>query len=146
MSEHEQTPLFEGIFFFACVWSLGSVCDTTSKLKFDAIFKHLSTGYPLKEGLVNELVSSAASTQYVFSMPMEGTVFDYKLTIATKPEWSKWSEDIDSGAALPRDIYACQLIIPNEEQAKYNYLMTLLIENSKPFLLVGAPGTGNRLM
>ena len=35
-----------------------------------------------------------------------------------------------------------QLIIPTAETAKYCYLMKLFVENSKPFLLIGASGTG----
>lgn len=79
---------------------------------------------------------------YVFTLPKEHDVFSYKLVIGTKPEWHKWEEDIDSTAPLPRDIYACQLIIPTVDTAKYYYLMNLFVENSKPFLLIGPPGTG----
>ena len=145
MSEHEQTPLFEGIFFFACVWSIGAVGDTATKEKFDLIFKELLYG-DLSEDLKTNLQINCdippMEIPYVFPMPHSGSVFDYKLVIGTKPEWIKWEEDIDSNAPLPRDIFACQLVIPNVEQAKYYYLMNLFVENSKPFLLVGDPGTG----
>ena len=43
---------------------------------------------------------------------------------------------------MPRDIFACQLIIPTVDTAKYYYLMNLFVENSNPFLLLGPPGTG----
>ena len=51
----------------------------------------------------------------------------FKLVIGTKPEWRKWEEDIDASAPLPRDIYACQLIIPTVDTAKYYYLMNLFV-------------------
>ena len=50
-----------------------------------------------------------------------------QLVIGTKPEWRKWEEDIDASAPLPRDIYACQLIIPTVDTAKYYYLMNLFV-------------------
>ena len=81
-------------------------------------------------------------SQYVFPPPKEEDVFSWKLVIGTKPEWQKWEEDIDTSAPLPRDIYACQLIIPTVDTAKYYHLMNLFVENGKPFLLIGAPGTG----
>ena len=79
---------------------------------------------------------------YVFPIPSAGRVFDYKLSIGTKPEWSKWDEDLDANAPLPRDINACQLVIPNVETVKHFFIMNLFVESSKPFLLIGESGTG----
>lgn len=86
--------------------------------------------------------SAELETPYVFPLPKEQTVFSYKLAIGTKSEWVKWEEDIDNSAQLPRDIFACQLIIPTAETAKYYHLMNLFVESGKPFLLIGASGTG----
>ncbi len=41
-----------------------------------------------------------------------------------------------------RDLNACQLVIPNVETVKYSFIMSLFVESSKPFLLVGESGTG----
>ncbi len=144
MSEHEQTPIFEGIFFFACVWSLGAVCDTSTKDKFNVIFRELLKESPDDKAISDYLPCKVPQMEkaYVFPIPESGSVFDYKISIGTKPEWTKWEEDVDPNAPLPRDIFACQLIIPNVEYAKYYFLMNLFVENDKPFLLVGAAGTG----
>jgi len=148
MSEHEQTPIFEGVFFFSLVWALGGVCDQAAKAKFNAVCRRLLVGdldeATAKEAGVSADQIPALNRPYVFPIPPEGDVFDYKLTIGTKPEWARWEEDVDPNAALPRDIYACQLVIPNAEAVKHFFLMNLFVENSQPFLLVGKSGTGNK--
>ena len=50
-------------------------------------------------------------TPYAFPLPAGMDVFSFKLAIGTKAEWQKWEEEIDTSAALPRDIFACQVII-----------------------------------
>ena len=144
-SETELNPLFEGMFFFSCIWSLGAVCDLDGKGQFSMIFHELLKGDlsdSLKESLNLSVDIPSVETPYVFPLPKEKSVFSYKLTIGTKSEWIKWEDEIDSSAALPRDIFACQLIIPTAETAKYYHLMNLFVENGKPFLLIGSSGTG----
>ena len=46
---------------------------------------------------------------YTFPLPRELDVFSFKLSITTKAEWQKWDEEVDTAAALPRDIFACQV-------------------------------------
>ena len=53
----------------------------------------------------------ALETPYAFPLPGGMDVFSFKLSIGTKAEWQKWEEEIDTSAALPRDIFACQVII-----------------------------------
>ncbi len=104
-SETELWPLFEGMFFFACIWSLGAICDSEGKAKFNLVFHEL-----MKGDLSNEVRTSlnlstevpALDTPYVFPLPKEATVFSYKLVIGTKSEWQKWEEEIDTSAPLPR--------------------------------------------
>ena len=144
-SETELGPLFEGMFFFSCIWSLGAVCDKEGKAQFSTVFHELLKGdmsSSLKTSLNITNDIPALDTPYVFPLPKENSVFAYKLTIGTKSEWVKWEEDIDSSAPLPRDIFACQLIIPTAETAKYYHLMNLFVENGKPFLFIGPSGTG----
>ena len=42
----------------------------------------------------------------------------------------------------PRDILPCHLVVPNIDQAKYNFLLSLIVENKKSLLLVGEAGSG----
>ena len=50
MSEHEQTPIFGGIFFFSCIWSIGAICDDKFKVVFNEVFRALLKG-DLEEAL-----------------------------------------------------------------------------------------------
>ena len=43
-SETELGPLFEGMFFFSCIWSLGAVCDKEGKGQFSQVFHELLKG------------------------------------------------------------------------------------------------------
>jgi dynein heavy chain len=145
MSDSEQLSTLEAIFFFSCVWSIGAVCDTDTKAKFDIIFRELLSGDLSADtkGSLNISHDIPLENPYLAPLPKTGSVFDYKLVLNEKQsEWKRWEEDVDMTVPLPREIYACQLIIPNAEQAKYNFVMNLLIENSRPFILLGSPGTG----
>ena len=89
-SETELTPLFEGMFFFSCIWSIGAVCDEEGKAQFNTVFNELLKG-DLPEDLKNSLNLSVEipplENPYVFHLPKERSVFSYKLTIGTKSEW-----------------------------------------------------------
>ena len=43
-SETALNPLFEGVFFFSCIWSIGAVCDSRTKKLFDTVFTQLTEG------------------------------------------------------------------------------------------------------
>ena len=71
----------------------------------------------LKGDLSQKLKQSANITEdilpldapYTFPLPRELDCFSFKLSITTKAEWQKWDEEVDTAAALPRDIFACQV-------------------------------------
>ena len=111
-SEHELNPLFEGkyfdsdyishdvylersqnfkcksfqllgMFFFSCIWSIGAVCDSETKKKFNLIFTELLKG-ELSEDVQKSLQLGALDvppleTPYVFPPPKECDVFSYKV-------------------------------------------------------------------
>ncbi|QQP52952.1 Uncharacterized protein FKW44_005260, partial [Caligus rogercresseyi] len=131
-SDNELIPMFEGMFYFSTIWSIGGICHEEGKKTFDS---HL-----IENG---GSLNANAGWEPSFPIPKEDSksVFDYKLIIGTKPEWQRWELEA-SNTSLPRDIYACQLIISTCETVKYNHLMNLLVDNSKPFIFIGASGTG----
>nr|XP_040564670.1 dynein heavy chain 7, axonemal-like [Lepeophtheirus salmonis] len=145
-SDNELIPVFEGIFYFSCIWSIGGICHEDGKKKFNSEFKKImynenNEALNLSDNVINE--ENFSSWEPTFPLPREDqkTVFDFKLIVGTKPEWQKWDVEV-SNISLPRDIYACQLNISTCETVKYNHLMNMLVENSKPFLLIGSSGTG----
>ena len=92
--------------------TLGAVCDKEGKSEFSLVFHEL-----LKGDLSQKLKQSANITEdilpldapYTFPLPRELDCFSFKLSITTKAEWQKWDEEVDTAAALPRDIFACQV-------------------------------------
>ena len=92
--------------------TLGAVCDKEGKTEFSLVFHEL-----LKGELSQKLKQSSNITEdilpldapYTFPLPRELDVFSFKLSITTKAEWQKWDEEVDTAAALPRDIFACQV-------------------------------------
>ena len=129
----KSKSVFEALFLFCCVWSIGTVLDTEHKDKFDSAFRQLNP---------SEVVSDGKTTTNHIPIPADCSIFDYKLNLTPTLNWVKWDTLVDTSTPLPREIFACQLIIPNSEQAKYEFLMKLLVCNGKPFILVGESGTG----
>ena len=71
------------MFFFSCIWSIGAVCDSETKKKFNLVFTEL-----LKGDISDELKKSLQlggcdipplETPYVFPPPKDGDVFANKV-------------------------------------------------------------------
>ena len=74
---------FAGMFFFSCIWSIGAVCDSETKKKFNLIFLELLKG-DLSDELKKSLQLGACDvppleTPYVFPLPKEHDIFSYKV-------------------------------------------------------------------
>ena len=70
------------MFFFSCIWSIGAVCDSETKKKFNLIFTELLKG-DLSDDLKKSLQLGACDvpaleTPYVFPPPKVNDVFSYK--------------------------------------------------------------------
>ena len=71
------------MFFFSCIWSIGAVCDSETKVKFNLVFKELLNGN-LSEDLIKSLQLGSCDvppleTPYVFPPPKDSDVFAYKV-------------------------------------------------------------------
>jgi dynein heavy chain len=144
-SEQELRPVLEGIFFFSCIWSMGGVCNRVLAKQFSALLYQLISG-PLssetRESFGIATVVEAPRSPYLLPVPGPGDVFAFQLTIHNKAEWTKWEDALSSNSSLPRDVFAGNMIVPTLESTRYQYIMTLLLQNDKPFLLIGPSGTG----
>ena len=145
-SEQELRPVLEGIFFYSCVWSMGGVCDRFLAKQFSALLYLLMDGGDLSPearqsfGITTEV--EAPKSPYLLPVPGPGEVFAFQLVIHNKAEWTKWEDAVSSTSSLPRDVYAGNMIVPTLESTRYQHIMTLLLQNDKPFLLIGPSGTG----
>ena len=74
-----------GMFFFSCIWSIGAVCDSETKVKFNLIFTELLKG-DLSDDLIKTLQLGSCEippleTPYVFPPPKDSDVFGYKVLL-----------------------------------------------------------------
>lgn len=56
--------------------------------------------------------------------------------------WQKWSEDLANAASIPRDVAAHQILVPTVTTVQVTAILSLLVSQAKPLLLVGPPATG----
>jgi dynein heavy chain len=144
-SEQELRPVLEGIFFFSCIWSLGGVCDRLLAKQFSALFYLLMDGSISSDTCQSFGITSdveAPKSPYLLPVPGPGDIFAFQLVIHNKAEWIKWEDSVSSTSSLPRDVFAGNMIVPTLESTRYQYIMTLLLQHDKPFLLIGPSGTG----
>ncbi|XP_076748638.1 dynein axonemal heavy chain 7 isoform X2 [Xylocopa sonorina] len=145
MDELDLRAQIEGSFFFSCIWGLGGVLGVNSRERFSVLFRgFLEKNFPqdLIEtfGLLKSI--EPPLRPYIFVMPRDGLVFDYKFIKEGKGKWRLWSDDLLDSPPIPRDIPVNQIIVPTVETIRYTALFRLLISNEKPVLFVGPTGTG----
>ncbi|XP_076249285.1 dynein axonemal heavy chain 7 [Calliopsis andreniformis] len=145
MNELDLRAQIEGSFFFSCIWSLGSTLTVKSKERFSTLFRgFLEKDFPsnLMEMFRLPNVVEPPLKPYIFVMPRDGLVFDYRFIKEGKGKWRLWADELLDGPSIPRDIPVNQIIVPTVETIRYTALFRLLIGNEKPVLFVGPTGTG----
>ncbi|XP_046403326.1 dynein axonemal heavy chain 7 [Ischnura elegans] len=145
LSDLDIRAQLEGVFFFSCVWSLGALLDFDSRLKFDVLFR----GFFVKDFPEDLITQFNLLTEvppplkpYIFPMPAQATVFDYKFIKEGKGKWRSWEEDLQPAAPIPRDISVNQIIVPTVETVRNMALMAIILPHKFPILFVGPTGTG----
>lgn len=147
LSELDIRAQLEGIFFFACIWSFGGSLNESSRELFSELFHGLSLKeFPIelyeKFQIPATLQVTTLMKPFIFSLPKEGSVFDYRFIKDGKGKWKLWSDEIALAPVLPRDIPVNQIIITTKETVRICALLDLLVRHDKPVLLVGPTGTG----
>ncbi len=153
----------EGMFIFSLIWSLGSLLNTDSRLKFDYFLrKILVDGITEEEKTKLGLLDTVEppSKTYAVLLPESGTIYNYKFVTdkeeeqateddaANKSEdtgnkyWEPWSLALAAVAPIARDALFNEIIVDTEDTIRYTFLMDILVTNQKPVLFVGPTGTG----
>ncbi|XP_024941329.1 dynein heavy chain 7, axonemal [Cephus cinctus] len=135
----------EGSFFFSCIWAMGGTLEAKCREKFSLLFHGL-----LEKEFPVALLTQFQLTEpipppikpYIFIMPKDGLVFDYRFIKEGKGKWKQWSDELLNAPPIPRDIPVNQIIVPTVETIRYTNLFQLLVQNQKPVLFVGPTGTG----
>ncbi|XP_076664543.1 dynein axonemal heavy chain 7 [Andrena cerasifolii] len=145
MAELDLRAQLEGSFFFSCIWALGSTLTVNWREPFSTLFRgFLERDFPtsLMETFgLPELIKPPLKP-YIFVMPRDGLVFDYRFVKEGKGRWRLWSDELLDGSSIPRDISVNEIIVPTVETIRYTALFRLLVRNEKPVLFVGPTGTG----
>uniref|UniRef100_A0A1A9WZZ0 Dynein axonemal heavy chain 7 n=1 Tax=Glossina brevipalpis TaxID=37001 RepID=A0A1A9WZZ0_9MUSC len=137
----------EGVFLFSCIWALGGSLDSASRDKFNIVFRGLmEKNFPenLYEtfGIPEQVQVQALSKPFIFPMPKQGSVFDYRFIKEGKGKWRAWQDDVVAAPPIPRDIPVNQIIITTNENVRTTALLDLLVRHGKPVMFVGPTGTG----
>ncbi|KAH8413286.1 hypothetical protein KR009_009673 [Drosophila setifemur] len=137
----------EGIFLFSCIWSLGGALDADSREKFNIVFRALmEKTFPQSlydmHGVTEDLYVENLPKPFIFPIPKQGSVFDYRYIKEGKGKWKPWQDDVNSAPAIPRDIPVNQIIIQTNESVRIGAVLDLLVRHGKPLMLVGPTGTG----
>lgn len=136
LAELDIRAQLEGMFFFACIWSLGAILAETSRLAFSELFhgllaKEFPAALYAKYHIPDALHLPPLSRPYIFTIPAAGSVFDYRFICEGKGKWKLWSDEIASTPAISRDIPANQIIIPTKETIQLYALVDLLTRHGK---------------
>lgn len=147
LSDLDIRAQLEGVFFFACVWSLGAPLDADSRVKFSEILRGLTEKiFPIdlneKFHIPENLHPENLKRPYIFQIPKIGSVFDYRFIKEGKGKWKPWADEISASGQIPRDMPVNQIIITTSETIRISSLLDLLVKHSKPLILVGPTGTG----
>ncbi|XP_049887204.1 dynein axonemal heavy chain 7-like [Pectinophora gossypiella] len=135
----------EGVFFFSSIWSMGATLEASGRPKFDIMFRgllekefpekvRLSLGYPKP--------ISKPDKPYIFTLPKEGLVYDYRYIKEGKGKWKPWQDDVVSAPPISRDTPPNQILVTTLDSVRYLALFRLLVTHQKPVMMVGPTGTG----
>ncbi|XP_073827136.1 dynein heavy chain at 36C [Musca autumnalis] len=147
LSDLDMRAQIEGVFLFSCIWSLGASLDANSREKFNLVFRGLmEKNFPenLYEsfGIPEELHVPALPKPFIFPIPKQGSVFDYRFIKEGKGKWKPWQDDVAAAPPISRDIPVNQIIIVTNENVRTTAVLDLLVRHGKPVLFVGPTGTG----
>ncbi|XP_030383339.1 dynein heavy chain 7, axonemal [Scaptodrosophila lebanonensis] len=147
ISDLDFRAQIEGIFIFSAIWSLGGSLNSESREKFNIFFRALMektfpTALYETYGITEDLYVPALPKPFIFPIPKQGSVFDYRYIKEGKGKWKPWQDDVNSAPAIPRDIPVNQIIIQTNESVRIAAVLDLLVRHGKPLMLVGPTGTG----
>jgi dynein heavy chain, axonemal len=148
LKEVEVRAQIEGIFFFACIWSLGGTLFQESREKFSLVFRGiLEKTFPqeliIQFKIPEEVQVPPLQKPYIFPIPKVGSVFDYRYIKEGKGKWRPFSDDIQAQTeATQRDRPVSQIIVPTLETIRTCAILDLLVKHSKHLMIVGPTGTG----
>ncbi|XP_026726846.1 dynein heavy chain 7, axonemal [Trichoplusia ni] len=145
ISDLDIRAQLEGVFFFSCIWSIGATLEADSRPKFDMMFRGLlEKEFPekIKDALGYHKEILKPEKQYIFIIPKEGLVYDYRFIKEGKGKWKPWVDDVLSAPPISRDTPPNQILVTTLDSVRYLALFKLLVTHHKLVMMVGPTGTG----
>ncbi|XP_062904770.1 dynein axonemal heavy chain 2 [Mobula hypostoma] len=106
------------VFLFSLIWSVCASVDEEGRKKMDNFLREMDGSFPSKE-----------------------TVYEYYVDPKTKV-WTSFEEKLMKSWRYPSNLPFYKIIVPTVDTVRYNFLVTNLMANQCPVLLVGPVGTG----
>ncbi|XP_077169770.1 dynein axonemal heavy chain 2 isoform X1 [Paroedura picta] len=108
----------EMLFIFSMIWSLCAAVDEEGRKKIDNFLREIEGSFPNKD-----------------------TVYEYYVD-GKRKQWCSFEDKLPKMWRYPANAPFYKIIVPTVDTMRYNYLVTALVSNQNPVLLVGLVGTG----
>ncbi|XP_069776189.1 dynein axonemal heavy chain 2 isoform X3 [Narcine bancroftii] len=106
------------VFVFSLIWSVCASVDEDGRKKMDNFLREMDGSFPSKE-----------------------TVYEYYVDPKAKV-WTSFEERLMKSWRYPSNLPFYKIIVPTVDTVRYNFLVSSLVSNQCPVLLVGPVGTG----
>ena len=117
--ELEDADVAEGLFVFACLWSIGAAVSVKDRERFNAFLTALSENGAAGEG---------GSSLYENFYDVDAR------------KWTKWTARVPA-YAQPSPFEFAKVLVPTTDSVLYTHILTRLTLIEKPVLFVGESGT-----
>ncbi|XP_055473278.1 dynein axonemal heavy chain 2-like, partial [Psammomys obesus] len=110
--------MVEMTFVFSMIWSVCASVDEDGRKKIDSYLREIEGSFPNKD-----------------------TVYEYYVNPKMRA-WSSFEEKLPKSWRYPPNAPFYKITVPTVDTIRYNYLVSTLVANQNPVLLVGPVGTG----
>ncbi|XP_058531818.1 dynein axonemal heavy chain 2 isoform X3 [Ochotona princeps] len=110
--------MVEMMFVFSMIWSMCASVDEDGRKKIDSYLREIEGSFPNKD-----------------------TVYEYFVNPKMR-SWTSFEEKLPKSWRYPPNAPFYKIMVPTVDTVRYNYLVSTLVANQSPVLLVGPVGTG----
>ncbi|XP_048221841.1 dynein axonemal heavy chain 2 isoform X1 [Perognathus longimembris pacificus] len=112
------SSMVEMMFVFSMIWSVCGSVDEDGRKKIDSYLREIEGSFPNKD-----------------------TVYEYYVNPKIRT-WTSFEEKLPKSWRYPPNAPFYKIMVPTIDTVRYNYLVSTLVANQNPVLLVGPVGTG----
>ncbi|KAK1153304.1 dynein heavy chain 2, axonemal [Acipenser oxyrinchus oxyrinchus] len=105
-------------FTFSMIWSVCAAVDEDGRKKIDNFLREMEGTFPNKD-----------------------TIYEYYVDAKNKT-WAPFEDKLPKGWRYPQNAPFYKIMVPTVDTVRYNFLVSSLVSNQCPVLLVGPVGTG----